>query len=111
MNAAERRAQIERIPWVRRLPEPVPCTGRKSGTPMKAMYSMYGKPPAGLDGYRCKVPARWHFTALKKSRATDGDFCFNHLIHRGLLYDQDESVRLERWLARQAAQDSVDAGA
>jgi len=100
LGPQERKAIAKQVPWVRYLRRPVACTGFMARTPLKAVYSMGGKPPVGLDGYRCTKPARWKFTALKRSHATDGIYCWSHLLSRGFYGDMAECDRLNRWLER-----------
>jgi hypothetical protein len=88
-----------RLPWVTRLSESAPCGGLLSHTPLKAVYRMGGRPPAGLDAYRCKNPARWQFQALPSSAARDGIYCWPHLISRCLYGDVAEQARAEQGLA------------
>lgn len=100
LNAQERKAIARKVPWVRYLRKTVPCTGFMARTPLKAVYAMGGKPPVGLDNYRCKQPARWKFTALQRSYASDGTYCWSHLLSRGFYGDMAECDRLNRWLER-----------
>jgi hypothetical protein len=97
---SERTELVARLPWVTRLARPAQCTAIKAHTPLKALYRMGGKPPVGLDRYRCKQPAYWRFRSLKKSMARDGDYCWSHLRHHGLYGDMDERERTNRAMAR-----------
>lgn len=99
-----------RIPWVTRLDEPAPggCIGFKGNTPLKAIFQWGPKddpnPPVGLGAYRCKNPARWHFEALppEDDFAVDtGNYCWSHLLHRGLYGSHEETQRTEAWLEEQ----------
>jgi len=84
------------LPWVRRLREETRCDAyRWSQMPLKVMGD-----PELRERYRCKNRARWHFTALQRSYARDGDYCLSHLIHSGLYGDMREERRMETWFAR-----------
>lgn len=97
----------EEIPWVTRLDEPTQCIGFKSSTPLKAIYwwgAGASNPPVGLELYRCKGSALWHFEALDDPEdkweflATTGTYCWPHLVHRALHGTYRESERFEAWL-------------
>lgn len=76
----ERKRLIAMIPWITYSTKRVPCDGiRWSQVPLKAIYTMGGKPPTGTEKYRCKNWGYWHFTAHKKSGATTGVYCWHHL--------------------------------
>ncbi len=98
-----RRAVIRRVPWIRFHAEPDTCTAFLSRTPLKAIFSMYGRPPVGLANYRCKMPAHWAFRALKRKpfrSGVNGDYCWFHLHHSGLFGDEYETDRFRRWRQR-----------
>lgn len=99
--------RVARLPWVTRMTEPVPCEGFMSHTPLKALYQMGGKPPVGLDRYRCRNVARWHFRALPDSGARDGDYCWPHLINRCLYGNEMEEARTSRALKAMQAADAA----
>jgi len=108
LKREQHQAIIAAIPWVRRLRHPRQCTAIKSGTPLKAIYTMHGKPPVGLDGYRCKNPAYWTFRALKrgsKFAARNGTFCWSHLMYQGISGNPEEQERTVRWLIRHGYMD------
>lgn len=95
----------ERLPWVTRLDEPTDCIGFKAGTPLKAIYR-WGpnrqNPPIGLEAYRCKNPAYWHFEALLPKHndeftADTGNYCWSHLLSRGLYGTYSEFQRTEAY--------------
>jgi hypothetical protein len=92
----ERQQLAAQLRWVTRLDQAQQCEGFLARTPLKALYAMGGKPPVGLDNYRCKLPAYWRFTALKKSHARDGVYCWLHLVYRGLYGDTLEEARTHR---------------
>lgn len=92
----------ERLPWVKRLKDPVPCQGVKWSTvALRDLYVMHGKQPRGIqERSRCKNRAGWRFTALKRSSAKSGDYCWAHLLSAGLAHDPQEDERTRRWFAR-----------
>jgi hypothetical protein len=92
----QRQALVRSLPWVTYLKKPQPCTGFKAGTPLKAVFSVGGRPPVGLERYSCKNPARWKFRALSRSAARDGVYCWPHLVHRGLYCDEAEAARTNK---------------
>lgn len=97
---------LKSIPWVTELEKPYPpCDAiRWSEVPLKARYP-HGKnrllPPTGIEPYKCKHTARWKFTGLTDSLFGDksGNYCYNHLIYRGLHGDMEETGRTEDFLA------------
>jgi hypothetical protein len=102
-------------PWVAYLRGRHTCTGFMADTPLKAIFTMHGHPPAGLGDHRCKNAAHWRFTALTPSPGTvslppwasDGVYCWSHLFSRGLHATMGESDRFERWLnSREAGPDA-----
>lgn len=101
-SLAERKLNAERLPWVKRV-EPRPCEGIKWGT--VALRDLYEwgpikdpRPARGIQAKsRCKKQGRWQFTALKKSHARDGVYCYHHLISHGLYCDMDEQDRTSLW--------------
>lgn len=95
---SERTELAKTMPWVTYLPEGVPCTGFMGHTPLKAIYRMGDKPPVGLDNYTCKNVAHWQFKALEDSMAKSGDYCWPHLISRGLFVFGAETERTEKWI-------------
>lgn len=114
-TAAELRArdeQIDSIPWVDRLEEPIDfCDGIKwSQVALKHLYEMNGRPAEGIPAKaRCKLPAHWRFTAMPEEeikdkypgqRATTGKYCIHHLFQQ--IYDYGpELERYHRWSAEQ----------
>lgn len=93
----ERAKIAECMPWVRKLPRRVPCEGIKwNAVSMKMLHQIrQGDIP---EKVKCKKLAHWHFTSLKKSTATSGNYCWTHLIYRGLYGSMEESDRTEKWL-------------
>lgn len=95
---------VLRVPWITRLDKAVPCQGLKSHTPLKAVYSMGGKPPVGLAPYACKNPGYWKFEALNGEPqdipARSGVYCWSHLLSRGLFASVAEETRFNEWLAK-----------
>jgi len=92
---------ISRIPWVRKLDNPTKCRVLIHA-PASMIFSNV-KPRANQrstnpEDYRCKNTAWWHFTASRKSWAQTGDYCWSHLIYRGLYGDMDEEARTEKHL-------------
>lgn len=51
--------------------------------------------PPSRDRYACRSPARWTFTALPQSKASDGVYCWSHLLSQCLYADLSETFRLE----------------
>lgn len=100
LSLAQRYAVARQVPWVRHHDMPAPCSAITSRTPLKALWSMHGSPPVGLDKYRCKNPAHWRFRALKRSFARDGDYCWMHLLLKGFFMDPTEADRFDRWYKR-----------
>lgn len=109
-NAAERierDLRIAEIPWVSRFPGEKPCDGIKWGqVALKHLYRMGGHPPEGIPAKaRCKLRAKWHFTALRhKDRVLTGDtgdYCIHHLFSQ--IYDHHlEMERYQKWSAEQS---------
>lgn len=92
---------IAQLPWVTRLEVTQPCDGvRWSHMTGKAMRN-----PELFDRYRCKMRARWQFTALHSTGldAGDGVFCWQHLLVQ-LRSSPAETERAERELGRFSAQ-------
>lgn len=96
MNA-RRKAFLESLPYVKYLVKAQPCTGFMNKTTLKHLY---GTAEQRAQKPRCKVPAHWKFTALKKSWAKDGVFCPSHLFSRGLYSDMDEMARTEKYVEK-----------
>lgn len=113
---AERQAQAERLPWVRRLALPWPCDGIKWGTVTgRDLYywgAKHANPPRGIQPKsRCKKTARWSFKPLKSSmpylevRSLVGGapgrrvrhYCWDHLISAGIYGSMEEDQRSSRW--------------
>lgn len=102
LTREERKAILASIPWVDRLEKPKPCEGyRWSSMPLKAIYTMGGKPPVGKEKWRCKKLAHWRFRAKRNSWAKTGNYCWSHLFSSGLHHDQIESDRLDEWMKGQ----------
>jgi hypothetical protein len=92
---------IAQLPWVTRLDATQPCDGmRWSHMPGKALRDQ-----ALYDTYRCKLRARWQFTALSRTGmdAGDGVFCWPHLLVQ-LRANPAEEERAARELGRLSAQ-------
>lgn len=81
----EKQDYIAKIPWVKRLKEPVKCEGWVGGASLTR-----GK-------YTCKLKAKWHFKALQKSYGDTGNYCWTHLLSRGIFSDMDEEARTKKW--------------
>lgn len=107
----ERQEKIKQIPWVNYVKDAHQCDSLRNGTPLKAVFSMYGRPPVDQAPYRCKTPAHWRFRALKRSYARDGIYCMSHLIYRCLYGDTAECNRMERWQKRVMGGESDGSGA
>jgi len=109
---AERKYLLSKIPWVKVLPEPVPCDGIIWGkVALRDIYVMgphdNPRPPRGLtDKHHCKKMASWHFTPTKASinnwSGKAGNFCWSHLFSAGLYHDQTEEKRTIAWYERNA---------
>jgi len=105
LTSAERREALAATPWIDRLKEATTCDALKyNHMPLKAIYSMGGKPPTGTEKYKCKSKAYWRFRALRRYSAhypyppaKDGNFCYNHLIHNCIHYNPKEQQRFYRW--------------
>lgn len=103
-SLANRKMNLERLPWVRSLKKPVPCEGIKWGT--VALRDIFPMGPLGRERpargiqprSRCKKQGRWHFTALKSSPTKSGNYCWHHLMQQ--MYSMQETERVNRWLAR-----------
>ncbi len=106
LSLARRKEIICQVPWITYHDLPTTCTAITSRTPLKAIYSMHGKPPIGLDNYRCKKPAHWRFRALKRSFTRDGDLCWTHLM-QSVFGDMAEDERFSRWFHRNYPEDTV----
>ena len=98
---------VARLPWVTRLERTQPCDGyRWSSMSWKARCD-----PELMAKYKCKVPARWRFRALKRNPlpARDGTYCWSHLWAMGLQHDMAEQARTQRGLAKMVSVDEWDA--
>lgn len=94
---SERTELIARLPWVTRLDRTQDCDGyRYSSMSFKAL-----RDPVLKAKYKCRVPARWRFRALRRNPmpARDGVYCWSHLWSRGLQHDMAEYARTMRELA------------
>lgn len=106
LTKAERLEVLAATPWITRLKVAVPCDALRYGKmPLKAVYSMHGKPPTGTDKYKCKAPAYWRFRALTRVSsymhpATSGNYCYTHLLFSGIHHNEKEQQRFERWFAK-----------
>lgn len=98
-KTTERAKIAERMPWVRKLAKPVPCEGIKWNiVSMKMLHQIrQGDIP---EKVKCKKLAHWHFTSLKNSTASSGNYCWSHLIYRGIFGSQEESNRTRKWFIR-----------
>jgi hypothetical protein len=103
-EARERDARIAEIPWVKRYTgKDKKCEGIKWGNvALKHLYTFGDKPAEGIpDKARCKLRAKWHFTALRARKhegfsATTGDYCIHHLF--SIIYSyQREYERYVKW--------------
>lgn len=103
MTRQQRTALLKRVPWITYLDKAKSCDGvRWNKVPLKAIYPMNGKPAEGIEKWRCKAPARWKFTALRKKdsggmRSTSGTFCRVHLHQQATYYSELERERMNRW--------------
>ena len=100
MDKAERMALTARHPGVRRLKRARECEAW-----------MFRSTKAIREGRvrRCKNPAYWHFTPLKRKYMDNTEpryLCWSHLYHQGIYGDMDEEERTERWLKRMEAMES-----
>lgn len=100
--------KLEDLPWIKRLKKSTTCDGLKySRMPLKALYRHGPKrslPPTGVEPYRCKSPAYYHFKGLKSATAwgtpdQTGNYCWNHLIYQAMGSPEHE-IRIERWIKR-----------
>jgi hypothetical protein len=94
----ERSRIVEQLPWVKRLKQPVPCEGIKwNKVSMKRWRAIQtGNIP---EEVKCKNLAHWSFKALKKSTASSGNYCWSHLLYRGVHGNMEEAHRTNAWLA------------
>ncbi|SRR5258706_9231232 len=101
LTSIERRELFSACPWIYRLKVSDRCDDYKwSKMPLKAVYSMHGREPTGMEQYRCKNRAWWEFRALKRGTpmpAKDGMYCWMHLIHHAIHYNPEEQRRFDRW--------------
>ena len=102
-KASERKMNMARLPWVKKLDRPTTCDGIKWSTvALKDIYE-HGplsdpQPPRGIqDKSRCKNRAWWHFKPLKRSYSKEGNYCWKHLIYRGVYGDMLEEARTNKW--------------
>lgn len=76
------------------------CCERKGGAPVKAYWKRDGTrqdDPEIIEKWRCKTPAHWKFTALKRSRFTrSGVMCFKHLYYRAVFGETEEVEATEK---------------
>lgn len=95
---------LEHHPRVTFLAKARQCTERKGGAPLKAYWKRDGTrqdDPATLEKWRCKTPAHWKFTALKRARfSRDGVMCWRHLYFRAIFGDMDESAATEKLMVK-----------
>lgn len=90
-------------PRVTRLKKPQQCSEMRGGAPLKAHWKRDGyrqDDPQILEKWRCKTPAYWKFTALKRDRfSRSGVMCFQHLYHRAVFGSQGEMEATEKLMA------------
>lgn len=98
---------VARLPWVTRLDQRQACDGYR----WSSMSFRARRDPELMAKYKCKVPARWKFRALKRNPmpAQDGTYCWSHLWAEGLQHDMAEEDRTRRGLARMVSVDEWNA--
>lgn len=104
MRSPARDTEIAQIPWVSRFSGDKPCDGIKwNQAALKHLFSMGGRPPEGIPyRARCKLHAKWHFTALPNEdpgiTGYTGDYCIHHLFTQ-VFGHQRELDRYQKWAA------------
>jgi len=98
---------VARLPWVTRLDQAQACDGYR----WSSMSFRARRDPELMAAYKCRVPARWRFRALKRNPmpAQDGTYCWSHLWAAGLQHDPAEEARTRRGLARMVTVDEWNA--
>ena len=102
MTPLERKAIIKTHPRVRFHAEAAQCTAL---TTARSGIGTYWHKDLNIRAAkqahaRCKNVAHWRFTSLKKSWASDGDYCWNHLFSQGLMADMTEDAAFRTWSER-----------
>lgn len=91
---------LQNHPRVTYLKRARPCTEMRGGAPVKAYWKRDGSRQTDetiIAKWRCKNPAHWKFTALKRARySKNGVMCFSHLYHRAVFGDQNEMEATEK---------------
>lgn len=84
---------VELLPYVYRRRRPTTCDGYRS------MSFKARRDPELRERYRCRRPAYWRFTALRRANfpARSGVYCWSHLLSRGLDGCPEEQDRHTRW--------------
>jgi hypothetical protein len=77
------RAGVGKFPWVRVLKHPADCDAI-----VRSRNAL------------CTRTAWWSFSALPSSSAASARYCLVHLHQLGLFYDDQETRRTERWVAK-----------
>lgn len=76
------------------------CCEMKGRAPVKAYWTRDGRrqtDEAILSKWRCKTPAHWKFTALKRSRfSRSGMMCYSHLYFRAVFGSEEEMTATEK---------------
>lgn len=91
---------LKSLPFVTYLSRGRQCEGFMSHTSLKHVF---GTDEQRAKRPKCKNPAHWKFTALKKSTADSGVYCQSHLFSRCLYGDMDEEKRTEQYAKDWAA--------
>lgn len=95
---------IQCHPRVKFLKKARQCTELKGGAPLKAYWAKDGRrqtDEAILAKWRCKTPAHWKFTALKRDwLSSNGVMCMHHLYYRAVFGSMDETAATEKLMVR-----------
>jgi hypothetical protein len=94
---------VEKLPWVHKLKKARECDGYKV-MPLKVMYGRHASEEE-REKYRCTRRAWWTFKALKNSYAKDGNYCWSHLIYRGVYSCMEEETRTVCYLNKLGIQE------
>lgn len=109
LTKTERQRILSHVPWITKRKTPIQCEAYKwSSMPLKAVHSMHGKEPTGIEKYRCSKPGYWKFRALKRAYfpAKDGTYCWMHLVFSGIHHNPEEDRRFEKWYEKWKVQDA-----
>jgi hypothetical protein len=91
---------IQHHPRVTYLKKARQCAAMRHGAPLKVFWRKDGyrqRDESIIAPWRCKTPAHYKFTALKRSRfGTSGTYCLQHLYYREIFGEMTEMEATEK---------------